>query len=248
MRYLITPLLIILATAAIRAGQTDRDRNEALRHLRAGQEALEVEKFEEAEREFKTAIGLDPRLELAHHGLGRVYMATKRYVSAVDAFTSSRNVFQANIADALGQRLADHRNLDDQIRTLRDLRNGLQSGRVRTRNVASSLQRVDDEISQLETLRRRDPDRATPTPPYITVALGSAYFRTGAFADAEREWRLALAVDANIGEVHNNLAVVCMLTGRYDEAEREIQLAEKSGFRVSPAFKEELKAKKAGKG
>ena len=38
-----------------------------------------------------------------------------------------------------------------------------------------------------------------------------------------------------------------MITGRYDEAEREIPLAEKAGFRVSPAFKEELKAKKAGK-
>jgi hypothetical protein len=38
-----------------------------------------------------------------------------------------------------------------------------------------------------------------------------------------------------------------MLTGRYDDAEREISLAEKAGFRVSPTFKEELKAKKAGK-
>ena len=39
-----------------------------------------------------------------------------------------------------------------------------------------------------------------------------------------------------------------MLTGRLDEAEREIQLAEKSGHRVSDAFKADLKARKAGKG
>jgi Flp pilus assembly protein TadD len=52
---------------------------------------------------------------------------------------------------------------------------------------------------------------------------------------------------ADHGEIHNNLAVVCMVTGRYDEAEREVQLAEKAGFRVSPAFKEELTAKRARK-
>ena len=60
-------------------------------------------------------------------------------------------------------------------------------------------------------------------------------------------WRLAVAVEPTIGEIHNNLAVVCMVTERYDEAEREVQLAEKAGFRVSPAFKEELTARRARK-
>jgi Flp pilus assembly protein TadD len=46
--------------------------------------------------------------------------------------------------------------------------------------------------------------------------------------------------------VHNNLAVVCMLTGRYDDAEKEIQLAEKNGFRVNQGLKDDVKARKAG--
>ena len=78
--------------------------------------------------------------------------------------------------------------------------------------------------------RRRD-GAAPITPTYISVALGSAYFRTNAFADAEREWRAALQVDPKLGEAHNNLAVVLMLTGRFDEAEREVDLAEKSGHK-----------------
>ena len=82
----------------------------------------------------------------------------------------------------------------------------------------------------------------------MSVALGSAYFRTNAFAHAEREWRAALQADPKLGEAHNNLAVVLMLTGRLDEAEREVQLAEQSGHRVSEAFKADLKARKAGKG
>ena len=38
-----------------------------------------------------------------------------------------------------------------------------------------------------------------------------------------------------------------MLTERYDEAEREIQLAEKAGFRVSEGLKQELKTRRAPK-
>jgi hypothetical protein len=96
-------------------------------------------------------------------------------------------------------------------------------------------------------MRRRDPAGAAQTPPYILTALGSAYFRTGAFADAEREWRLAAAVDPTVGEIHNNLAVVCMLTGRVDEADREVELAEKHGFKVSPGLKADIKVQRARK-
>ena len=60
-------------------------------------------------------------------------------------------------------------------------------------------------------------------------------------ADAEREYRAALAVDPKLGEAHNNLAVVCMLTGRFPDAEQEIKAAEKNGFKVNPQLKEDLK-------
>ena len=116
---------------------------------------------------------------------------------------------------------------------MRDELRNIQTGRVRSTNPTSSVDRVRSELSQLERLRQRTRESVGAMPPFILTALGSAYFRTGAFVDAEREWRKAVAVDPNIGEVHNNLAVVCMLTERYDEAEREIQLAEKAGFRVN---------------
>jgi tetratricopeptide (TPR) repeat protein len=239
-------LLLVLGTALTPA-QGDRDREEALRHLRAGQEAMEVERWDEAEREFQAAIKLDPLLELAHYGLGRVYMATKRYPKAIDAFISCRNVFQGNVAEGQAQRLDIERKVDDQLLTLRDYRRALESGRVRSRDVAGSLRRVDDDIRQLERLRQRSHGGTPSVPPYILIALGSAYFRFGAFPEAEREWRQAIDIDPAIGEVHNNLAVVLMLTERYDEAEREILLAEKLGFRVNQGLKDDLKARRAKK-
>jgi tetratricopeptide (TPR) repeat protein len=222
------------------------DRQSALTHLRAGQEALARERYDVAEREFREAIRLNPRLELAHYGLGQVFMATRKYEQAVDSFTSCRNLFEFNVADDEDARAAQQRRLDDQIQSKRDELRMLESGRIRT-TMPGSVDRARSELSQLERLRQRGRETIGPLPPFILTALGSAYFRTGAFADAEREWRKAIAVDPNIGELHNNLAVVCMETGRYEEAEKEIQLAEKAGFRVSDGLKQELKARKAAK-
>jgi Flp pilus assembly protein TadD len=58
---------------------TDRNRQDALRHYGVGEQALRREAFDEAEREFQTAVRLDPTLDLAYYGLGQTYMATKRY-------------------------------------------------------------------------------------------------------------------------------------------------------------------------
>ena len=56
-------------------------------------------------------------------------------------------------------------------------------------------------------------------------------------------------IDANpkLGEAHNNLAVIYMQTGRFDEALQELTLAEKAGFRVNPQFKADLKERAKGK-
>jgi len=241
-------LITAIATAlALAAPAQESKQVLAVQHLRAGQQALQVERWEEAEREFKTAIEFDPLLELAHYGLGQSYMGMKRYAESVIAFKRCRDVYHDNESARLSNDVNAQRRLDDQIRSLRDLKNMLETGRMRTPDLQSALIRIDTQIAQLEGMRRRDHNAAPQTAPYISTALGSAYFRTGAFPEAEQEWRNAVAVDPSIGEVHNNLAVVCMLTGRLDEAEREMKLAEKTGFKVSERFKEDLKARK-GKG
>jgi len=241
-------LITAMATALALAAPVQESKQAlAVQHLRAGQQALRVERWEEAEREFKSAIGLDPLLELAHYGLGQSYMGMHRYAESVIAYRKCRDVYHDSESARMANDVDAQRRLDDQIRSLRDEKHALESGRVRTQNVQASVNRLDTEIAGLESQRQRDRNSAPQTPAYISMALGSALFRTGAFPEAEQEWRNAVAVDPTIGEVHNNLAVVCMLTGRFDEAEREIKLAEKNGFKVSESFKQDLKARK-GKG
>ena len=248
-RSLLLACVALCGATSLLEAQTHQTRA-AVEHLRTGQAALQSEQFDEAEREFKRAIALDPLLELAHYGLGQTYMATKRYVEAIRAYVATRDAFHSSAGEQITNNVEAERRLEDQIRSLKDTRRALESGRLRSSgmNVVAKMNQIDDQIRQLEATRRRDPSGAPVTPPYISVALGSAYFRTNAFADAEREWRAAVAAQPDLGEAHNNLAVVLMLTGRFDEAEREVQLAEKSGHRVSDAFKADLKARKAGKG
>jgi len=41
------------------------------------------------------------------------------------------------------------------------------------------------------------------------------------------------------------MAVVCMLTGRLDEADSEVALAEKAGVKVPQGLKDEIKKRRA---
>jgi tetratricopeptide (TPR) repeat protein len=217
-----------------------REHIEAMRHLRAAQEHMHAEQWDKAEAEFKNAVKLEPTLEMAHYGLGQVYMNTKRFPAAVAAYIDCRDAFVANTGRLASNDLAAQRQLDDQIRILEDERTLQATGRVKAM-LSGGPADLDRRISEMKASRFHDAKAMPGIPAWISIALGSAYFRSGAMADAEREYRAALAVDPKLGEAHNNLAVVCLLTGRYPEADEEIKAAEKAGFKVNPQLKEDVK-------
>jgi tetratricopeptide (TPR) repeat protein len=143
--------------------------------------------------------------------------------------------------DAVG---AEHR-VEDRIRALQDYRRSLEGGRSQTFNTTATMNRIDGEIAQLETTRKRHNVGPPQVAPFISTELGSAYFRQGNLPLAEAEWKNALAVDPKIGEVHNNLAVVCLMTGRASEASEHVKQAEKAGVRVNPQLKKDIESRLA---
>ena len=237
--------MLLAASSAFAELPDEARRRDAVKHYRAGQSALLAEHWDEAEQEFRAATHLDPLLAEAYYGLGQVYMAEKRYPDAVRAYGACRDAFLQEAAEAALDRVTAERRLDDQILALRDNINALQSGRVSSANKGSSTQRLEDQIRGLESRKHRSGDGRLPTPPGVSLALGSAHFRNEAFDDAEREYQAAIAVDPGLGEAHNNLAVVYMLTGRLDDAEREVGLAEKAGFGVSSGLKQDILQRRA---
>jgi Tfp pilus assembly protein PilF len=244
MRHVIAAVLLMAVAAAPAGAQQSREEREAIRHLRLGQENLRAEKWDKAETEFKEAIKLDPLLELAHYGLGQTYMGLKRFDAAVAAYKDCRDAVQSQAGRAANNKLREEQRVQDQIRQLEDQKSQLQSkGFGSTASLqTNAIARIDTMIGELRSRRFQGADGRPPqTPTWISVALGSAYFRAGATADAEREYRDALKVDSKLGEAHSNLAVVLLVTGRSADADAEITAAEKSGFSVNPQLKADVK-------
>jgi len=228
------------AQPALGQANADRSRKEALQHYRLGQDAMHNERFDIAEKEFEKSAALDPTLELAPYGLGQVYMATKRFRMGVVAFTRSREVFVANGVTNASDEVAHQRRLNDYIRELEDQQ--AVYGRTATNPTTRLyLQTLTAQIAAMKSAKMRTVSGPEPVPAWLSLALGSAYFRSDAPADAEREYRAAIDVDPRLGEAHNNLAVVYLMTGRASLAESEITAAEKAGFKVNPQLKEDVK-------
>lgn len=225
---------------------TEDDYRKALAHFRSGMEALQSEHYEEAETQFAAATRLDPDFDAAYYGLGQVYMHTHQYEQAVHAYLESREAYKRSMAAQAMSSIDADRRLRDRIDVLRDSMRNLQrvSQSGTSVNVSASMARLNDQIRFLESRRSRGvAGSVPPVPAGMSMALGSAYFRLGQHEDAEREYKAALAVDPTFGEAHSNLAVVYLISGRYAEASREIEAAEKAGFKVNPKLKEEIRGR-----
>ena len=199
-----------------------------------------------AEREFRAAIKLDPLLVLAHYSLGQTYMGMKRFPEAVTAFVACRQAYlDISSAQASTSVRADQR-YDEEIRELRDSVRTIRSGVLKLQQPEITIIKLENRINDLENAKRRASAGAGEVPAEFSLALGSAYFRSGALADAQREYEAALKVNPRFGEAHNNLAVVLMLQGHLPEAEAHMKSAVKAGFPVNPQFKADLEKRLKG--
>jgi Flp pilus assembly protein TadD len=229
------------ATAEAQAGVTAR-HHQALKHYRAGQELLRAEQFEKAAREFSAAVELDPLLALAHYGLGQSYVGVKRYASAIQAFIGCREAYRKIISLRDEHRAEMENRIDDEIRELQSMAARIRGGQYKGVG-ESRITEIDARIDDLRRMRQEPMTQFHP-PAEVSLALGSAYFRNGDRDRAESEWKAAIEVNPRLGEAHNNLAVVYMMTGRLELAEQEIKAAENAGYRVNPQLKRDLKSRK----
>jgi tetratricopeptide (TPR) repeat protein len=236
-------VLVVAGTLATSPLSQTQRRAQAQEHFRAGQDRMQAEEFEEAVREFKTAIELDPLLVLAHYNLGQSYMALKAYPAAVKAYVGCRDAVDHLNSLQQGEVVERSQEIDDQIRGLQDLIRHLRM--QRGADPCNRIMMVEERIRVLEGLRGNGKDRHIQVPAELHLALGSAYYRQGALAEAEKEYVGAVKVDPRLGPAHNNLAVIYMLSGRYKEARDALQKAEKNRFPVNPNLKRDLEAREA---
>jgi tetratricopeptide (TPR) repeat protein len=242
-------ILLVAPLTALAQTPSPGARERARVPYRIGLDNFKVEAWDEAVKAFKEAVDIDPAFEMAYYMLGRTHMAQKKYADASTAYEKCRGLYQQQGGRQYANANERQRNRDTQLREIDEM--------IRLSQSQASLGRVQDAILQLQN-RRREIEEAmsrgntTMTlnlsiPAYVSMALGSAYFRMGKLAEAEKEYRAAIEADGKAGEAYSNLAVVLMETGRLDDAEKSIKAAENVGFKVHPQLKEEIKnRRKAG--
>jgi Flp pilus assembly protein TadD len=250
-------LLIILFAPAAPSSQKviapSPEAQIANRHYKTGWEAMRAEHWAEAAKEFQQAIDVSPRFTLAYYSLGRAEMALHDFPKAIAAYVKCRELYVAANGERYSNQLDARQQIDDRLLELRTaLNQASQRGGTRTPTQTQSLmvRELQAEIDRLEQARERSLNLTLDTrvPYFVPHALGAAYFRTGRFADAEREYHTALEANPSSGETHNNLAVLYLVTGRLEDARTAVKNAEKVGFTVNPGLKDDIEKKmKAGR-
>lgn len=213
---------------------------------RLGLENMKAEAWNEAANAFRAASEIDPTFEVAFYMLGRVHMAQKKFPEAVAAYEKCRDLYQTQAGRQFSSAQERVRYQDTRLREIDEVIRSYQSG-PQTMQTADAIRQLQNRRRELEESMSRGQTTMTletAVPSYVSTSLGSAYFRMGKLADAEREYNAAIAADAKAGEAFSNLAVVYMETGRLDAAERSISAAEKVGFKVHPQLKAEIRARK----
>lgn len=212
----------------------------ALTHYRLGEELFHDEQFAKAADEFQLAIKFDPLLTIAHYELGQSYMALRQYHEAVRAYLDCRAAFQTMAGLLTQHEVAADQRRDDEVRELKDSIREIQSGQIKiVTGRDAMIARLEHRISDLERTKQRG-QSSYDTPAEVSLALGSAYFRSGDLPSAEREWKAAVGVNSRLGEAHNNLAALYAMTGRKHDADEAVKQAERSGFQVNPRLKSDI--------
>lgn len=245
----LVPVLFVIAlqTVSKPPARSAADDHLATTHYRSGWELIAHESWAEAVREFEAAVGLNPDFKLAYYGVGRANMGLKNFSDAVRAYERCRDLYLAQASRNFSNKADADRIMADDAMQIDMAISRLQAGpqtaqtQAQIRDWQMQKQRLQNRTRGLDNL-----SLTSPVPSVVSLALGSAYFRSERFADAEREYKAAIGADPKSGEAHSNLAVVYLYGGRYDEAENEVKAAEKVGFTVNPNLKEDIRKKKAG--
>ena len=237
-------VLFTLATAIDGLAQTEAQslRTRARIPYGIGFEHMRSEQWEKAAAAFQQAVDIDNEFELAYYMLGRADMPLKRYVAASMAFLKCKELYLAQAGKRFSNAQEAQRYRNDRLTELDDLIRQAQSGPTTNRS-AEQLRQLSEQRRQLQDLLSRGNNMtiSAGVPAWVSLSLGSAYFRSGKLADAEREYKEAITTDSRSGEAHSNLAVVFLETGRVAEADASIKAAKKAGFKVNPQLEQDVK-------
>lgn len=242
-RPVVAGCLGVLLLSGVLAAQALNARERARPSYDAGLAHMQNEAFDAAADSFRGAVIIDPSYEMAHYMLGRVQLMQRQYIAATNSLLKARDLFVAQANEHFDTKVDAQRRRNELINEMTNMIDRLQQ----MRQTPQVVEQIRQYTERRRLLQDRDREIGLPkeqaVPAFVSLSLGSAYFRSGKLSEAEQTYLAAIAADSKMGEAHNNLAVVYMETGRFDLAEKSVKAAERSGMRVN-ALKEEIQKRK----
>ena len=225
------------------------DLKRAEQHDKNGWTKLEARDFKAAAEAFEAAVQIHPMYADALYGLGKARMALQQYEASASALERSRNSYAHAGTEDAEYRLLANVTRQNMIAAMRRRLAELEAlsppigGRGAPPSTSTEVQDLRQQIRTLSAEREPGPvtGKPSPVPPFVSLALGSAYFHLERLPDAERHFREALAVEPKFGEALSNLALVCLLTGRAQEAQSYVRIAEEARFTINPELKRRIR-------
>ena len=242
MRCTMASVLIAVALwSSTAVAQTQADRERARIQNRLGWEDMRAEQWERAVKTFQNAIQIDPTFEIPYYGLGRAFMGLKNFPYAIAAYEKCRDLYRAQAGKQFTNAQEAQRYRQDRITEIDDQIRLAQTGpqNAARQEMVRHLQNVRRDIQE-NIPRGNNMSIESVVPAWVSLGLGSAYFRSGRMRDAEQEYKNAIAADGKAGEAHSNLAVVYFETGRFPEATEALKAAKKTGFRINPQLEKAI--------
>ena len=176
--------------------RSSADDQRANAYYRSGWEHLRAEKWADAAHDFQATIDISPEFKLAFYGLGRANMGRKQFADAIKAYVRCRDLFLAQASRNFSNKAEADRIMQDDLMqidmAIQQLRSGPQGpgAQVRIAELQMQKQRFQSRTRTLDNM-----SITSAVPPFVSLALGSAYFRSERFAEAEQEYKRALDED-----------------------------------------------------
>ena len=237
-------MVVGLLVAISASAQPQVDRNKARELNQRGWEYMRSEKFDNAVTAFQKSVEIDPAFDMPWYGLGRAHLALKQFVSAVSALNHCKDLYVQQAGRQFTNQQEAQRFRQDRLAEIDEMIRELQTG-PQSAQRQEQLRQVQEHRRQLQEIMNRGNNMniESNVPAWVSLSLGSAYFRSGKLGDAEREFKAAAESDRRSGEALNNLAVLYLETQRFDLAKTTLDAAKRTGFKVNPELERAIREK-----
>jgi len=193
-----------------------------------------VGRLDEAEKEYREAIKINPNFTLAHYNLGNLLKNSNQFEKAEKEFRKAIKI-NPNLAPA-------HYNLGNLLKNLKRLEEAEKEYREAIKinpNLAeahNNLGLLLDNLKRFEEAEKeyKEAIRINPNLADAHNNLGLLLDDLKRFEEAEKEYREAIGINPNLADAHNNLGLLLDDLKRFEEAEEEY----KEAIRINPELAE----------